>query len=174
MRVVHFVRWCRRNQPRKYCPPLTRTNIKHTNTSWIRFLRSIQKVVFIRQAQNGLKRSDASTAALKLFGQLDESWATATLFMWKPRRTVGCNLGICLIRCFQGTPEQGKPERRQVGSVPASHISISAQLLIRVNSGLQIAPPKLRIFRRGTWRQFLPKRHVGEVKTANGMKNPQA
>jgi hypothetical protein len=75
LRVVHFVRWCRRNQPRKYCPPLTRTNIKHTNTSWIRFLRSIQKVVFIRQAQNGLKRSDASTAALKLFGQLDESWA---------------------------------------------------------------------------------------------------
>ena len=40
LRAVHFARWCRRNQPHKYFPPLKRTKIKPTNTSWIRFLRS--------------------------------------------------------------------------------------------------------------------------------------
>ncbi len=57
LRAVHSARWCRRNQPRKHFPPSTRTKIKPISTSWIRFLRSTQQAVSIRQAQNWLHRT---------------------------------------------------------------------------------------------------------------------
>ena len=46
LRVVHFARRCRRTQPRKRFPPLKRTKIEPTSTSWIGFLRSTQQTLY--------------------------------------------------------------------------------------------------------------------------------